>query len=509
MLKPPTPAWLAPCPCGSGLRLGQCCGPNPQTDMPPAWLEAHRLWETSRRILFDFLRVRHSAAAIADAFAQFGRPPEPGVWQEQDWLALVESWVLYDWLAPGANQPIAAEWLTRAASLPKPPGVSVIEFVQATLANPLSLYQVERIVPALGVEVRDLLRDETTFVHDRSLSLSASRWRIVCARLLTWSGVTIMDAMGPYPLPADWRSRIWDELSAGGLEPPLETANLREIAEEIFELYDNAVDADLEARRTPTRLANTDGDPMVFCEQSYRFSKPDLSIILDRLRDLGFDAHEDLQLDDPDQDPDSLGDIELHLADGDRELLPGGGPIEVARVVFAQEPGGRFVLQTNSRERQARFASMLESELCPLIERGESHEHDQSQFERWSAETGWRDWSEADGRANATGALRPEDLTTEDLAMLQTEFARVIESASRAWVDEHVPALGGLTPREAVRTESGRHRVEDLLRSFAIEDPDPNRLGGGLDQNLIRRELGLPEPPRYPRAKASVDVSSS
>lgn len=139
---------------------------------------------------------------------------------------------------------------------------------------------------------------------------------------------------------------------------------------------------------------------------------------------------------------------------------------------------------------------MLESELCPLIERGESHERDQSQFERWNAETGWRDLSEPDGRAIATGPLRPEDLTPEDLAMLQTELARILESASRAWVDEHVPALGGLTPREAVRTESGRHRVEDLLRSFAIEDPDPHQLGGGLDQHLIRRELGLPDPPR-------------
>lgn len=492
MPKSPPPAWLAPCPCGSGLRLSQCCGPNPQTDMPPAWLEAHRLWELSRRILVDYLRVRHSAAAVAGAFAQFGRPPEPGLWEEQDWLALVESWVLYDWLAPGTDQTIAAEWLARAAPTPQSPGSSVIELVQATVASPLSFYQVERIVPALGVEVRDLLRDGTTFVHDRSLSLSASRWRIVCARLLPWSGVTIMDTMGPYPLPADWRSRIWDELTGDGLEPPLETAELRELGEEIFELYDNAVDADLEAHRTPMRLANTDGDPMVFCEQTYRFSKPELSTILDRLQDLGFEAHEDLRLDDPDQDLDNLGDIELHLVDGDRELLPGGGPVEVAKVVFAQKPGGTVVLQTNSRERQVRFASMLESELCPLIERGESHERDQSQFERWNSETGWRDQSDPEERAEAAGPLRPEDLTPEGLAMLKAELARVLQSASRAWLDEHVPALDGLTPREAVRTESGRHRVEDLLRSFAIENPDPHGLCGGLDQNLIRRELGLP-----------------
>lgn len=135
------------------------------------------------------------------------------------------------------------EWLTRAAPQAQVIGPSVIELVQVALASPLSFYQIERIVPALGVEVRDLLRDETTFVHDRSLSLSASPWRIICARLLPWSGIDIMDAMGPYPLPASWRSQIWDSLAASSFEPPLETTTLREIGEEIMAVYDESFDS--------------------------------------------------------------------------------------------------------------------------------------------------------------------------------------------------------------------------------------------------------------------------
>ncbi len=33
----------------------------------------------------------------------------------------------------------------------------------------------------------------------------------------------------------------------------------------------------------------------------------------------------------------------------------------------------------------------------------------------------------------------------------------------RQWIDESVPALGGLTPREAIKTPEGRQQVSDLL----------------------------------------------
>ena len=166
----------------------------------------------------------------------------------------------------------------------------------------------------------------------------------------------------------------------------------------------------------------------------------------------------------------------------------------MASVKFERKRPGSFVLTTNSRERRERFAAMIEAELAPLVERGELHERDFSRFERWTPEAGWRSPDELEEQPpdGAPVGLRIEDLPAEVRAALDAELARIIETASRAWPDEPVPALGGVTPREAMRTERGRRAVEDLLRVFADNSTEPRGSGrGGLDIDLIRHELGL------------------
>lgn len=60
----------------------------------------------------------------------------------------------------------------------------------------------------------------------------------------------------------------------------------------------------------------------------------------------------------------------------------------------------------------------------------------------------------------------------------------------RAWLDAPVPALGGKTPRQAVRTAGGRRQVDVLLRSF---ENGEHRMSDGepFDFSVLRAELGL------------------
>ncbi|CAN5561074.1 hypothetical protein BH20ACT23_BH20ACT23_30110 [soil metagenome] len=44
--------------------------------------------------------------------------------------------------------------------------------------------------------------------------------------------------------------------------------------------------------------------------------------------------------------------------------------------------------------------------------------------------------------------------------------AEAIAAWQEAWLDEEVPALGGLTPRKAAEDEYGRLDLESLLRTF-------------------------------------------
>ena len=61
------------------------------------------------------------------------------------------------------------------------------------------------------------------------------------------------------------------------------------------------------------------------------------------------------------------------------------------------------------------------------------------------------------------------------------------------WIDEHIPALGGKTPRQAVKTPDGKESVEALLldaeRHTGYNDPMQE-----IEQKAIqdvRRKLGL------------------
>jgi hypothetical protein len=60
----------------------------------------------------------------------------------------------------------------------------------------------------------------------------------------------------------------------------------------------------------------------------------------------------------------------------------------------------------------------------------------------------------------------------------------------RSIPSSHIPALDGKTPREAVRTGVGRHRVDVLLRDIEHREsrlPPAQR----VDLAPLRRDLGL------------------
>ncbi|MGH9225937.1 MAG: DUF1841 family protein [Acidimicrobiales bacterium] len=57
------------------------------------------------------------------------------------------------------------------------------------------------------------------------------------------------------------------------------------------------------------------------------------------------------------------------------------------------------------------------------------------------------------------------------------------------WIDERIPALGGLTPREAAHDPTRREQLEALLHEFDRRQPPPGALT--LDTGHIRTALGL------------------
>jgi hypothetical protein len=84
------------------------------------------------------------------------------------------------------------------------------------------------------------------------------------------------------------------------------------------------------------------------------------------------------------------------------------------------------------------------------------------------------------------------------VARLNAEVSRQLQAR---WVDEKVPALGGLTPRQAAADPARREQLERLLAEFdraderaRREESDAGGASGGpitYDTKALRRELGL------------------
>jgi hypothetical protein len=65
---------------------------------------------------------------------------------------------------------------------------------------------------------------------------------------------------------------------------------------------------------------------------------------------------------------------------------------------------------------------------------------------------------------------------------------KLIRKRCLGWLDEHIPALGGLSPRVACATAEGSRKVERMIRGY----PNPAGMPGvEVPREEMLRELGM------------------
>ena len=77
-----------------------------------------------------------------------------------------------------------------------------------------------------------------------------------------------------------------------------------------------------------------------------------------------------------------------------------------------------------------------------------------------------------------------------DVPLPPDALDEIVRQQEASWLDGAIPALGGLTPREAAADAVARPELEALLEDYAWADrrnPSPLR----MDLDRLRRELGL------------------
>lgn len=288
-----------------------------------------------------------------------------------------------------------------------------------------SLWEVEDVSAGSGFRARDLRTGDRVDVRERAASRTLSRGLLVCGRLVP-AGDTVQCFGGMEVVSLHERDMLLKLLDS---EPePAEIVGF------------------LSARFAPPELQNTEGDPLVFCEATLRSPDPaGLSAALDSTYDRDENA--------------SLW----------REHVITHGMDRIRATVEVVEDQVR--VETNSEARQDRVLAALRR-LQPGIE------------VRRESRVPARDMQEAVSRAPA-GVGLPSGMDPDD-PLVVAALEELVHQHERAWLDDHIPALAGLTPREAAADPTRRPDLIRLLDSF----PSPGG-PGHMDPERLRAELGL------------------
>jgi len=89
---------------------------------------------------------------------------------------------------------------------------------------------------------------------------------------------------------------------------------------------------------------------------------------------------------------------------------------------------------------------------------------------------------------------RGERYDEEEELDFRAEFMMesIMHQKFRDWVNERIPALDSMTPREAVRSVDGRNKVLEMIKDMENREERKKMKGMHcLDISFIREELGL------------------
>lgn len=349
-------------------------------------------------------------------------------------------------------------------------------YMRALRGAAMSLYEVSDVLPGQSFLARDLIRGgEPVRVSERSGSQQLKQWDRIAARVVQLGSEWQM-AGGALMFDRQTSEFIMDTLRSMGDEaPPLERA-----APVFSTIW---LDGALESVLNPQlpQFKNTDGDPFVICASTIpllpgatpaqcRAALAKVSGLQKKSTKL-FDWVDPAAEPSEKRPPQTKDAIVLMTENSEGETVLGS--IEIKK--------GALVLSTNSRERAARGEAMIAAALHGL------------------AADPVRDETSAED-VLAKKEQQPARRPRKPRAKISSEEARAIihnylNQHYRRTLDEPIPMLGGVSPREAARTPEGRAEVVRWLKE--MENRAARTSGDehmtSYDFGWMWRELGLAE----------------
>ncbi len=474
------------CPCGSGKKYKQCCLQAQQAHQTEDFLW-HQIRQVIKELpgkLLKFSQNHWDSDALLEAWGDFI------LWREEDFspdtphMQLFMPWFFFNWhpdystSGPGTSRKktTGEAFLDKYGRQLDP---LLKRYIEQCCTAPFSFFDIVSVCPGDGFLLRDILTGEECYATEHSGSTQAQAGQIVFGKLVKVDHAAILEASGAFFLPPGEKFAILElrkELCA--LENPPSHALLGKYEHEMLAIYHEAYDR-LFNPPMPS-LRNTDDDPVVFQKLVYDIRSSQTAFTA--LKQLCIDSTEDELL----QDAEFNAAGELHciefpwLKKGNAKHKSWDNTI----LGHIRIKDHQLTIEVNSDKRAQQFQKQIKKLLPEARYKTSVIESPQAMLAHMQ-----------DKSENAqTRQRREKQEELNNLPEMRETIMEFMRKHFREWPTEKLPALGGKTPLQAVKTKDGREKVEALLRDLELRNTDSNL---PIDQSILgelRERLGLRKP---------------
>lgn len=455
------PGRNAPCPCGSGKKYKKCCALK-VVAFPLRYTRADRATVYEKLERFGtrptFAHDFKMASTIFFGMTEAIMEDLPGHAKDEAATQFM-SWYLCDMdLDDGAT--IASMMLDeRAGELT--PGERT--FLRAWSNSAVQCYRVIEVRPDEGITLEDVVSKDRVDVREKLGTRGLASWDVLFTRviqggdgasLVMEGGIMHFRAMEYARIKSklDYRRRQWREQGPGGDD----TAFFKRMLPVFYGLW-----ADRFLPQSMPEMRNTDGERLALTEIWYEVNDREAAIAF-------LDRHPEIERKNPQDD--EL--VWVWGAPGTSDGLEGSKLL--GRFELDREAG--LKIEVNSKERAERVRS-----ICG--EWGDAVDHIDS-----------RTMETADllrKKLDEKTPVASEPMDDELRAHMQEYY----DGHYRRWLDQPVPMLENLSPREAVEVKRLRPAVTELIRGLESDHERAQRDGGvSHDPTWMWKELGLRRP---------------
>jgi hypothetical protein len=450
-----------PCPCGSGRKYKKCCALKAQPATPSTVSRANAFKEADRKLAERLLRYSHLRLGpdwLPKAIADYSRDAIEEIDEAEYQIAI--PWAIYLYPIPDLGASVV-EIYSEDETVRVP--LDLREVLEAQLDACLTIWDVRSVDRGTGALMRDVLTGDERFVHEIMGTEFLKARDAVLGWVLDSGDVSIFGGMHPSglkPSDAELIVRQIRKLCRVRTKPVSRDCLASPVVQTaLLHSWRALVAARL--RRSMPVLTNTDGDPLSLTVDHFEILTNDPSGVIAHVA--SFEGAEE-------PDMSARGETRIALIKPGNPRMKEWDNTIIGTVVIE---GAKMRLETNSTRRADSLREGLRSHLGSMVRYRLREETDSAQL--------WR------------GDVEPRKRTEkEDREARGVERQYKERYYMTAWLDDAIPALDGLTPREAVKVPRAKKQLEILLRDFenteAAESPESR-----FDVGRLRKELGLSE----------------